>query len=293
MKVVALNQPGPLIASATWLCRCRPCIKDPHSLTSFEDFCSYYQGRWPDGDTYDASNYIAFYLAHAFANGRALCDVFTVPSIPSSFTASWKPANLVILKKDKEGDIHETILQPSAILPTAPPLGFVASTVDDVLAWLNHERFGAFCLCPSSCRAELIFALRFNQKSIWVLLRTTGRSMQTLPSEDFYHEFGHLTIEGLFPSPGLENLPDRLVDAFDSLPNSVETRGSLSILRVLASFPSEPLLTCNLAQRIEGSTVATLNVKTFESVTEAIIGADVVESLICSMQDRRDSVTDE
>ncbi|KAG6872712.1 hypothetical protein C0995_007279, partial [Termitomyces sp. Mi166 len=124
MKVIALNQPGPIIASATWLSRNSRSREEPHSLTSFKDFCSYYQGRWPNGDTYAASNYIAFYLSHVFANGRALGDVFTIPSLPPWLTNPLNLANLVILRKDQRGNIQEMILQPSALIPTGPPLGF-------------------------------------------------------------------------------------------------------------------------------------------------------------------------
>ncbi|KAG6882791.1 hypothetical protein C0995_013745, partial [Termitomyces sp. Mi166 len=90
-----------------------------------------------------------------------------------------------------------------------------------------------------------------------------------------------------------ETLSDRLLEAFDSLPNSADVRGSLSILRVLASFPSESVLTRNLAQRMGVPPVATLNATMFESVTEAIKGAEIVETLISSMQDKRNSFTDE
>ncbi|KAG6894964.1 hypothetical protein C0992_003746 [Termitomyces sp. T32_za158] len=292
MQVISLDEPGPIVAAAMWLSDDSGWEGDPRSLTSFSDFCSYFHDCWPDGDSYSAQSYIALYLAHVFANSRMLNEVFTIPSPPAWMENTSQSANLVMLRKDQEGVVRELVLESKALLPDAPPLGFVATTTEDVFAWLNHERFGAFCLCPSNCGAELIFVLKSNAHYFWVLLRTTGRGAQTSSEIDFDHEFEQLTGKGLFPNTDLQPFSGDLSDAFSSLPNLSGVHCGLHVLRVLASFPSEPELTCDVAQRMNAPPVATLNVKTFESVTESIIRGDLIENLLSSMQDRRSQFTD-
>ncbi|KAG6901195.1 hypothetical protein C0995_015509 [Termitomyces sp. Mi166 len=283
MRVISLDQPGPIVAAGMWLSDDSGWREDPRSLTSFRDFCSYFHDRWPDGDIYNATSYIAFYLAHVFTTGRMLDDVFTIPFLPTCIVDTSQFASLIMLQKDQEGIVRELVLEPTFLLPDAPPLGFVASTIEDVFSWLNHERSCAFCLCPSGCGAELIFVLKYDKQYFWVLLRTTRQDMQTSSQVEFYYEFEQLSKNGLFSNADPSISSSRLSDAFNTLPNMSSTRGDLSVLRVLASFPSEPALPRNIAERMEGPPMATLNVKTFESVTESIVGSDLIESLLSSM----------
>lgn len=310
MQVISVNQPGPLVAAAMWLSDDRSWGEDPRSLTSFRDFCSYFHDCWPDGDTYTATSYITLYLGYAFTHNRMLNEVFTIPATPTWLVDTSQSANIVILQKDQKGMIRELVLEPKALLPDALPLGFVASTTEDVLAWLNHEHFGAFCLCPSDCGAELIFVLKLDNKYVWVLLRTIGRGAQTLSEIDFNHEFEKLTEKGLFSNvvcirflisqcllidsvKNSEPLLSRLADAFNSLPNLSSVCGGPQVLRVWASFPSELDLSRDVAQRLDATPVATLNVKMFQSVTESFVRKDLIENLLSSMQDRRSQYTDE
>ncbi|KAG6829216.1 hypothetical protein H0H92_005281 [Tricholoma furcatifolium] len=288
MKIIALEQRIPIIGVASYLSRYNRAEHKKYSLTSFETFCTYFQDRWPDGDTYVARNYIAFALAHVFAEGRALNEVFTIPNLPEWIGESSESANLVVLRKDATGIVRELVLDSSALHPSSPPLGFVASTSDDVIAWLNHERSAAFCCCPSECEAELIFILKIKQKNFWVVVRTAGRGTQT-PDIDLYEEFGRLKLTDLFSDPTFST---RLSDAFNTLPNSAREDGNMSVLRVLASFPSEPQLLRNVAQRLKEPPAATLNNATFKSVTESIEGSTIIEALISSMQGKRGEYSD-
>ncbi|KAG6883938.1 hypothetical protein C0993_002683 [Termitomyces sp. T159_Od127] len=236
-------------------------------------------------------NYIALYLAHVFAKSRVLNEVFTIPAPPAWMVDTSRSANLVILWKDSKGIVRELVLEPKALLPDAPPLGFIASTIEDALAWLNHERFGAVCLCPSDCGAELIFVLNFNNQYLWVLLRTTERGGSS--EIDFDHEFEQLTEKGFLSHANAEPLSSRLSDAFGSLPNLSSVCGGLHVLRVLATFPSGPDLSRDVIQKNNASPVATLKVKTFESVIESIVREDLIENLLSSMQDGRSQFTDQ
>lgn len=204
MMEISLDQPGPTIAAAVWLSAASHSREEPRSLTSFEDFCSYFYGRWPNGDTYAATSYVAFYLAHAFKDegSRLLSDIFTVPSAPGWLDMNRKVSTrLVILQKDNHNVIKEFIVTTSALLPESPPLGYAASTPKDVIAWLRHERSGAFCLCPSGCGADLIFVLRHRGVFVWVLLRVAGQGSTTpLHTDKLYSEFEQLSIENLFPN---------------------------------------------------------------------------------------------
>ncbi|KAG6875985.1 hypothetical protein C0992_001540 [Termitomyces sp. T32_za158] len=201
MSEIALDQPGPTIAAAVWLSKASR-REEPRSLTSFKDFCSYFQGRWPNGDTYASASYIALYFAHAFKDGkRLLSDIFTVSSAPSWLVMDRKVSNqLVVLQRDNHGVIKELIVTPSALLPNAPPLGYAASTPNDVVAWLRHERSGAFCLCPPGCTADLIFIIRHRKDYLWVFVRTAGQgSAIPLNSDSLALEFEQLSVENLFP----------------------------------------------------------------------------------------------
>ncbi|KAG6824670.1 hypothetical protein H0H92_006159 [Tricholoma furcatifolium] len=288
MSVIAVDEPFVLIAAASYLSRYNRKEHKQYSLTSFENFCSYFQDRWPNGDTYVAENYIAFALAHIFTGGRALNEVFNIPAPLAWMGGSSEPANLVVLRKDASGFTRELVLDSSALLPSASPLGFVARTADDVIAWLNHERSAAFCFCPPECGAELIFVLKIKEKNFWVVLRTAGRGTRS-PDIDHYEEFERLKLENLFPDPISSTISKRLSDAFDSLPNSA---GNTSVLRVLASFPIEPEFPRNVAQRLKKPPAASLNNATFKAVTESIDGSSVIEALTSSMQGKRSEYTD-
>ncbi|KAG6808605.1 hypothetical protein H0H92_003573 [Tricholoma furcatifolium] len=287
MKLIALDQRILIISVAAYLSRYDRIADKNYSLTSFADFCSYFQDRWSDGDTYVARNYIAFALAHVFAEGRALSEVFTI-SAPGWIGELSESASLVVLRKDASGFTRELVLDSSALLPSAPPLGFVACTADDVIAWLNHERSAAFCFCPPECGAELIFILKIKKKNFWVVLRTAGRGTQT-PDIHLHEEFESLDLKNLFPDP---TLATHLSDAFNTLPYSASILGNTSVLRVLASFPSQPKLLPNVTQRLNEPLAATLNNVTFKSATESIEGSTIIEALISSMQDKRGEYTD-
>ncbi|KAG6827144.1 hypothetical protein H0H92_013038 [Tricholoma furcatifolium] len=285
MSMIAVDEPFVLVGAALYLSRYNRKKRKKHSLTSFDDFCSYFQDHWPSGDTYEVRNYLAFALAHTFAEGRALNEVFTVPAPPVWMGESSEPASLVVLRKVASGFTRELVLDSSALLPSAPPLGFVACTADDVISWLNHERSAAFCFCPPECGAELIFVLKIKEKNFWVVLRTAGRGTRS-PDIDHYEECERLELENLFPDPTISK---RLSDAFDSLPSSA---GSTSVLRVLASFPIEPEFPRNVAQRLKKPPAASLNNATFKAVTESIDGSSVIEALVSSMQGKRSEYRD-
>ncbi|KAG6883288.1 hypothetical protein C0993_006981, partial [Termitomyces sp. T159_Od127] len=145
MSEISLDQPGPLIAAAIWLSDRSPYEEKPRSLTSFTQFCTYTQGHWANGDTYAPASYIALYFAHLFTTveNRLFSDIFTIPTASAWLAATRKfPTQLVKLQKNEDGVIQEMIMTPSSLLPDAPPLGYSASSADDVLAWLRHERPG-------------------------------------------------------------------------------------------------------------------------------------------------------
>ncbi|KAG6822452.1 hypothetical protein H0H92_013837, partial [Tricholoma furcatifolium] len=163
MQIISLDQPAPTIAAALWLSEPSYSDENPRSLTSFDDFCSHFEQRWPNGDTYASAGYLALLLAHAFVDEDhcRLSAIVNIPSAPRWLNLRQHlQAELVVLLKTEDGSIQEMVVTSSALLPGAPPLGYSASSANDVVAWLRHERTGAFCICPSDCGAELIFVLR-------------------------------------------------------------------------------------------------------------------------------------
>ncbi|KAG6831987.1 hypothetical protein H0H87_003131 [Tephrocybe sp. NHM501043] len=285
MQVIAMDQPGPLIAAAVYLNSGRN--REQKSLYSFTAFSSFFEVRWPGGENYPAAAYIAWYIALAFVNGRAMSDVFSIP-LPGWLKNSASHAQLVILRKDDRGVVEEMVVEMSALQPTSPPLGYPASTAEDVIAWLNQERTGAFCICPSNCGAELIFVLKLQRKYVWVMLRTVGRSVQ--PEDiDMQAEFETLTEHNLFSgaSPDTTEFEKPLKEALASLPNPLAPTGTFPVLRALASFPTQPPLSLSVAQEAEGGPVAVLKNDTFQTVTESSPRKDLIEVLISSMHDHR------
>ncbi|KAG6889199.1 hypothetical protein C0992_006068 [Termitomyces sp. T32_za158] len=286
MSDISLDQPGTTIAAAVWLSQASHFGEEPRSLTSFKDFCSYFQGQWPNGDTYVPASYIALYYAYLFKDERegVLSHIFTVPSAPAWLVMDRKVSTrLVVLQKDEHDITREMVVTATALLPEAPPLGYAASTPDDVVAWLQHKRHGAFCLCPPGCSAHLIFVLRHRGNYVWVLVRIAGQGSTTpLNTDELYSEFEQLSIENLFHNDDSEVLHESLLNAFKALPNSPP--GRLSLLRAVATFPSEPALH---RKRIKGPPVAVLNTAKFKAVTESIPRDDLLKTLVLSMHDKR------
>ncbi|KAG6848591.1 hypothetical protein H0H93_015640 [Arthromyces matolae] len=213
------------------------------------------------------------------------------------------------------------VVKPSALEDDAPPLGYAASSAHDVLAWLRHERSGAFCICPKDCDADLIFVLKRRGGYFWVILRTAGRgnasslypdnvfpdntdriqerkkrvwdvSETPITSEDLDAEFERLAVENLFSrsESASDTLSTALSDAFAALPNGLAPDGQLSLLRVVGVFPSAPPFT---SKKVDGSSVAVLNTSTFKDITEAIPATEIIEPLIKTLQDRRSQFADE
>ncbi|KAG6919778.1 hypothetical protein DXG01_001617 [Tephrocybe rancida] len=285
MQVIVLDQPGPTIAAAIWF-NTKNDDSTFQSLMSFDAFCAFYNRPWPNGDNYSSTGFIAFYLAHAFVNGRLLSEVFAIPA-PKWIKDPTSLARLVILRKDKHGTVDEIIVGPSALLPAAPPLGYTATTPDDVIAWLELSRTGAFCICPPDCGAELIFILKLHGKYIWVVLRTAGRGKE-LQTEDVYPEFEALTEQRLFSCVhGRQFVRNTSHSSLRGASKSPRTSGSPSLLRALASFPVEPPLSRPMAQTAQGCPVAVLKIETFKHLTETLSPEDLVEGLISSMHSKR------
>ncbi|KAG5640593.1 hypothetical protein DXG03_007990, partial [Asterophora parasitica] len=192
MKSIAIDEPVPLVAAATRLATERASETATRAswglftwgsdmtfsiglITSLTEFTSYIQRRWENGESYRPASYLAFYLAHAFQNGAALSDVFTLPIKPKwANNTSGSLTQIVILHKNYAGKLHETTLGPSSLIPDSAPLGYAAQTPKDVHAWLSHERPAAFCICPPECGADLIFVLKHDCKYLWVALSTAG-----------------------------------------------------------------------------------------------------------------------
>ncbi|KAG5338709.1 hypothetical protein C0989_006490 [Termitomyces sp. Mn162] len=322
MSQISLDQPGPLIAAAIWLSGTKVSLDErPRSLTSFNDFCFYTRGHWASGDTYASASYIALYFANVFKteDDRAFSDIFTIPTTPAWLAANRKfPTQLVKLQKNDDGVIEEMIVTPSALLPDSPPLGYSAPSVDDVLAWLRHERPGVFCVCPPDCEADLIFVLKRCEGYVWIVLRTAGRgstvsldpeyvypefdfsedglppwcaNMKTLSPDELWPEYEHLTVENLFSRSEMDServtpSSDDLLNALKALPNGLAPAGQLSMLRVIATFPLEPTLH---RKKMKVSPVAVLNTATFKSVTEGISPGDLIQTLVFSMHNKRSS----
>ncbi|KAG5352241.1 hypothetical protein C0989_003070 [Termitomyces sp. Mn162] len=300
MQVIAMDQPGPTIAAAIWLGDDQERIRyqrpdELRSLRLFEPFSYFFNLSWPDGDKYSSASYIAWYIAHAFVGGRAMSDVFAI-SDPLWLEDKSRIAHLVVLRKDKDV-IQELFVGPSELLPTSAPLGYRASTVDDVIAWFKQERVGAFCLCPPDCWADLIFVLYLQGKYVWVVLRAAGQGIQ-LETKDLYLEFERLTEENLFSrainTSDITIHQNDFSEALKSLPNTLAPHGAFPILRVLATFPNEPLLPRrNPTRKILGGPVSVLKLDTFKSVTEAFSPEDLVEGLVSSMHGNRSSYSDD
>ncbi|KAG5641703.1 hypothetical protein DXG03_004406, partial [Asterophora parasitica] len=321
MESIAVDEPAPLVAAAMRLASKRELTTTEGSgtsgsvelLISLKEFISYKQLRWDNGETYRPASYIAFNLAHAFRNGAALSDVFTLPSEPDwANNTPDQLTQIVILHKDRVGNLHETTLDPSSLLPDSVPLGYAAQTPKDVHAWLSHERPAAFCICPPECNADLIFVLKHEDKYLWVALSTAGRGTDVpvdvnglksklnglLPVNIFAEDVCVLVVR-LFMAAQLslqmsdDATNSHIADAFAALPNSVRTGDKFSMLRVVATFPSQSPIRRSVAQRIKGPPVAALDTTKFEAVTEDIQSLNIVETLISSLQGRRQTHTNE
>ncbi|KAG6843709.1 hypothetical protein H0H87_001404 [Tephrocybe sp. NHM501043] len=285
MQIIAMDQPGPLIAAAMYLNSGRS--DKQKSLYSFTAFSSFYNTPWSGGDTYPAAAYISWYIALAFLDGRPMSHVFSFPLLGWLKNSS-SHAQLVILRKDDHGVVEEMIVGTSALQPTSPPLGYVASIPEDVIAWLSQERTGAFCICPSDCGAELIFVLKIREKFVWVMLRTVGRSMQ--PEDiDMQTEFETFTEHNLFSRASHDTIEreNRLKETLESLPNPLAPQGTFPVLRVLASFPTQPPLFCSVAKKAKAGPVAVLKNYNFQTITEYAPLENLIEALISSMHDHR------
>ncbi|KAG6826423.1 hypothetical protein H0H87_007200, partial [Tephrocybe sp. NHM501043] len=203
MEVISLDQPGPTIAVAIWLSKETYYRDEPRSLTSFDTFCDYFGNHWPNGDTYASASYLALYFAHVFKDPEvfAMTEIFSVTDGPGWLLVDDpQPIQLVILQKKEDNVIEEMVIGTPALHPDAPPLGYRASGAEDVLAWLRHERSGAFCICPPDCEAELIFVLRRRGKYMWIMLRPVGRGSRTpVHADELHPELERLLVENLFP----------------------------------------------------------------------------------------------
>ncbi|KAG6892575.1 hypothetical protein C0992_013360, partial [Termitomyces sp. T32_za158] len=201
MSQITLDQPAVLISAAIWLSDRSPSFYEdkPRSLTSFTEFSTHVQGHWANGDTYAPASYIALYFARVFttAENHLFSDIFTIPSAPAWLAANEKfPTQLVKLQKSEDGVIQEMIVTPSSLLPDASPLGYSAPSADDVLAWLKHERPGAFCVCPPDCEADLIFVLKRCEGYVWIVLRTAGRGSPDSLNPEYVYPEGHYSEGG-------------------------------------------------------------------------------------------------
>ncbi|KAG6881507.1 hypothetical protein C0993_001125, partial [Termitomyces sp. T159_Od127] len=116
-----------------------------------------------------------------------------------------------------------------------------------------------------------------------------NEKVKTLSSDELWSEYEHLIVENLFSrseSERVSQLSADLMDAFKALPNGLAPAGQLSLLRVVATFPSEPTLK---KQKTKESPVAVLNTATFQAVTEAIPPQDLIQTLVSSMHSKRSS----
>ncbi|KAG6882117.1 hypothetical protein C0993_007391, partial [Termitomyces sp. T159_Od127] len=115
--------------------------------------------------------------------------------------------------------------------------------------------------------------------------------VKTLSSDELWPEYEHLIVENLFSrsetnGERVSQLSVDFMDAFKALPNGLAPAGQLSLLRVVATFPSEPTLK---KQKTKESPVAVLNTATFQAVTEAIPPQDLIQTLVSSMHSKRSS----
>ncbi|KAG6815936.1 hypothetical protein H0H87_010068 [Tephrocybe sp. NHM501043] len=296
MEVISLDQPGPTIAVAIWLSKTIYSQDNPRSLTSFDIFCDYFGNHWPNGDTYASASYLALYFAHVYKDqgDSTTSEIFSVLDDPGwLLVGDPQPTQLVILQKNEDNMVKEMVIGASALQPDAPPLGYRASNAEDVLAWLRHERSGAFCICPPDCEAELIFVLRRRGKYMWIMLRLVGRGSRTpVHADELHPELDKLLVGNVFSASevslpeGDKSLSRRLTDAFMDLPNPLAPAGELSMLRVVANFSQQSVLE---SKKFEESPVAVLNNSTFQDVTESIPGQDLIQTLVKSMHGKRAS----
>ncbi|KAG6848746.1 hypothetical protein H0H93_014412 [Arthromyces matolae] len=153
----------------------------------------------------------------------------------------------------------------------SPPLGYKALNPEDVIDWLEQKQTGAFCLCPSGCWADLIFALKMDGEYLWVALRT-------FHSKDVQEESESLTRPDLF-CLALDTYQARLSNALTTLPNIITLAGgSFPLLRVVASFPEEPVLSIDFEKNLVGP-IGVLKVETFNTITEAFSPNFLIETL--------------
>ncbi|KAG6815940.1 hypothetical protein H0H87_010073 [Tephrocybe sp. NHM501043] len=246
MEVIPLDQPGPTVAVAIWLSKEIDYRDNPRSLTSFDIFRDYFGNHWPNGNTYASASYLALYFAHSYKDqgNSTMAEIFSKIDDPEWLLVDDPlTTQLVILQKDEDNVIEEMVVVTPVLHPDAPPLGYRASNAEDVLAWLRHERSGAFCICPSDCEAELKFVLRRPSKYMWIMLHPVGRGSKTpVDADELHSELKRLLVENSFPVSDVilpedeKSLSQRLMYAFMDLPNTLSPAGELSMLHVVENF---------------------------------------------------------
>ncbi|KAJ7587163.1 hypothetical protein C8J56DRAFT_1165267 [Mycena floridula] len=276
MSLIAIDQPTVLVAAAMWFTEPPESVTLPQrSITDHREFVTYFRQARPT--RYYA---LASYMAHAFQNPRTLSSLFTFPISPAT---SELPAALA----SPPCNVHDEAVRASDLIPQSPALGYSAQSCDDVTAWLKQDHPAAFYICPPECNAELIFAVRTQDKLLWIILGPAGNALDekqfddssesgsedeeetnvTLTTADLNEADDCIRPQNLFPNAD-PTTKQRLVDAFRALPNGLSTR-------------------VRVAQRMSGSPVATLNTTLFETITASISGPDIVEGLISSIQGKR------
>lgn len=186
MRKIVIDEAFHVVSAARWYTRATP------SLTNYREFADLYQN--PAERLYDCSAYICIYLVYAFSGTHKLSELFTFTGDHPEWADS--QAQLVRLSRDADGGIQKALVQPSDI-SSGPTLGSKARTAEDVISWLKVTYDTVFCLCPASCGADLIFALKLsNGQCIWVVLRTSGNGSSTELSQTQLEE----SFESILPS---------------------------------------------------------------------------------------------
>lgn len=78
-----------------------------------------------------------------------------------------------------------------------------------------------------------------------------------------------------------------IIAAFNALPSNVTTAGEHSMLRVIATFPTEVKLSRAVIRASRGSPVATLNAKLFKKTTASLPAEGLFSQIVSSVTGAR------
>ncbi|KAJ7439813.1 hypothetical protein B0H11DRAFT_555372 [Mycena galericulata] len=279
---IALEEPLVLVGAA------RALFPDPRTRPAVERYIPDHPNDYPETfvgsmrlnapHTPQAfSHYLIFYLTSIFKRPQLLSKVFKFPHK----TPRWakQSAQLVKFHRNESLDVEYSVVSDDD--DDDSPLATSTASAEETISWLGHQYGTAFCL-PSSSNPDLLFALQLADESfIWVAVRAMP-SAEPIPDSELKTALSQLLPKRLFADEEEDDsLHSRALHAMKSLPNRSTEPGKCSLLRVIASFPSE--ISLKDCVKNKTSDVASLSLTTFEGTKQEISQPEFFGSIVAGV----------